>query len=96
MAGPGKNIPLNKWQKQGILMLKIDDYAYTSALKDVHPVEKVGFAFAYLLFTIITKNICIACLTFILMSVGIVFGAKIPFYHYIKLLLFPSFFCFPA
>lgn len=77
-------------------MLKIDDYAYTSALKDVHPVEKVGFAFAYLLFTIITKNICIACLTFILMSVGIVFGAKIPFYHYIKLLLFPSFFLFSS
>jgi cobalt/nickel transport system permease protein len=77
-------------------MLKIDDYAYTNALKDVHPIEKVGFAFSYLLFTIITKNICIACLTFIMMSAGIVLGAKIPFYSYVKLLLLPSFFLFSS
>ena len=41
-------------------MLKIDDYAYTNALKHVHPAEKVGFALAFLLFTIMTKNLIIA------------------------------------
>lgn len=73
-------------------MLKIDDYAYTSALKNVHPIEKVGFTFSFLLFTIMTKNLLIACITFIVMSIGIVLAAKIPFFHYIKLLLLPSFF----
>lgn len=73
-------------------MLKIDDYAYTSALRNVHPIEKVGFTFSFLLFTIMTKNLLIACLTFIVMSIGIVYAAKIPFVHYVKLLLLPSFF----
>jgi cobalt/nickel transport system permease protein len=77
-------------------MLKIDDYAYSNALRIVHPVEKVGFAFSFLLFTIMTKNFLIACITFIVMSIAIVFAAKVPLVHYVKLLLLPSFFLFSS
>ncbi|RBW67875.1 cobalt ECF transporter T component CbiQ [Bacillus taeanensis] len=77
-------------------MLKIDDYAYSSVLKDVHPVEKVGFAFAFLLFTIITKNMFIAFITFFVMSITIVLAAKISLVQYIKFLFLPSFFLFSS
>jgi len=73
-------------------MLKIDQYAYINGLKHVHPAEKVAFAFVFLLFTIITKNKSIACLTFFIMSISVVFAAKIPLSQYIKLLLLPSMF----
>ncbi|MBO1511395.1 cobalt ECF transporter T component CbiQ [Metabacillus bambusae] len=73
-------------------MLRIDDYAYTNALKHIHPAEKVGFAFSFLLFTIITKNVVISSLTFFVMSISIVLAAKIPLSHYIKLLLLPAVF----
>lgn len=73
-------------------MLKINDYAYISPLKDVHPTEKVVFALSALLFTILTKNLIIASITFATMSTGIVLGAKVPLYRYTRLLLLPSFF----
>ncbi|MEH7012532.1 cobalt ECF transporter T component CbiQ [Neobacillus niacini] len=70
-------------------MIKIDDYAYTSGLKDVHPVEKVSFALIFLFFTILSKNISVACFTFTVMSIGVLFKAKIPFIAYLKLLFVP-------
>ena len=77
-------------------MLKIDDYAYTNALKHVHPAEKVGFALAFLLFTIMTKILIIAFITFIVMSICLVLVAKIPLSHYVKLLLLPLIFLFTS
>ncbi len=73
-------------------MLRIDDYAYKNELKHIHPVEKVGFAFSFLLFTIITKSVVIASLSFCVMSISIVLAAKIPLTYYIKLLLLPAIF----
>lgn len=77
-------------------MIRIDDYAYTNALKHIHPAEKVGFALSFLFFTIITKNLMIAALTFVVMSFTIVIAAKIPVSHYIKLLLLPAIFLFTS
>ena len=77
-------------------MVKIGDYAYTNALRNVHPMEKVAFSFSFLLFTIATKNLYIACLSFLVMSIATTFFAKIPFSYYIKLLLLPSFFLFTS
>ncbi|WP_163100125.1 cobalt ECF transporter T component CbiQ [Peribacillus alkalitolerans] len=70
-------------------MIKIDDYAYTSGLKNVHPIEKVSFALIFLFFTIVSKNVIVACLTFTVMSIGVLFKAKIPFKAYLKLLFAP-------
>ena len=70
-------------------MIKIDDYAYISGLKDVHPVEKVSFALIFLFFTILSKNISVAYFTFTIMSIGVLFKAKIPFIAYLKLLFAP-------
>ncbi|OEH85082.1 cobalt ECF transporter T component CbiQ [Desulfuribacillus stibiiarsenatis] len=70
-------------------MIKIDDYAYTSGLKDVHPVEKVSFVLTFLLLTTLTRNILVACLTFTVMSLGVLFKSNIPFHVYLKLLLVP-------
>ncbi|WHY03347.1 cobalt ECF transporter T component CbiQ [Neobacillus sp. DY30] len=70
-------------------MIKIDDYAYSSGLKDVHPVEKVSFALIFLFFTILSKNISVACFTFTVMSIVVIFRAKIPFIVYLKLLFVP-------
>lgn len=77
-------------------MLKIDDYAYTNALRHVHPIEKVGFTITFLFFTIITKNVVIGLITFFVMSLSIVLAAKIPFAQYIRLLLLPSIFIFTS
>ena len=73
-------------------MIKIDDYAYISGLKDVHPVEKVSFALIFLFFTILSKNISVACFTFTVMSILVLFKAKIPFMAYMKLLFVPFIF----
>ncbi|KKI90907.1 hypothetical protein WQ54_18455 [Bacillus sp. SA1-12] len=70
-------------------MIKIDDYAYTSGLKDVHPVEKVSFTLIFLFFTILSKNISVACFTFTVMSIAVIVKAKIPFMAYLKLLAVP-------
>jgi len=70
-------------------MIKIDDYTYSSGLKDVHPVEKVSFALIFLFFTILSKNTLVACFTFTVMSLGVLFKAKIPFIVYLKLLFVP-------
>ncbi len=46
------------------MMIGIHDYAYTSALKNVHPVEKSVFVLSFLFMTLITKNILIVLITF--------------------------------
>lgn len=70
-------------------MIKIDDYAYISGLKDVHPAEKVSFALMFLFFTILSKNTYVACFTFSVMSIGMLFKVKVPFKVYLRLLFVP-------
>lgn len=73
-------------------MLLIDKYAYINHLKNIHPVEKMTMALFPLLFTLIVKDTIVALITFAVMSALTIFGAKIPFSYYLKLLLLPGFF----
>ncbi|MDX8367324.1 cobalt ECF transporter T component CbiQ [Cytobacillus sp. IB215665] len=73
-------------------MLRIDQLAYLNQLRHVHPIEKAVFTFLFLFFCLITKSEVIAVITLLIMSMAIVFGAKISVRDYIKLLLLPSFF----
>ncbi|EIT83846.1 cobalt ABC transporter inner membrane subunit CbiQ [Fictibacillus macauensis ZFHKF-1] len=73
-------------------MLKLQDYAYSNALRNVHPAEKTLFVMLFLLFTVATKNMYVALLSFIIMSSSTVLVARIPALHYMKLLTLPFFF----
>lgn len=73
-------------------MLQIDKYSYTSPLRSIHPVEKAAFCLSYLLFSLITKSMEIALITFMVMSAVILVQAKIHWRFYIKLLTLPFFF----
>lgn len=73
-------------------MLLIDKYAYMNNLASVHPLEKMTFSLGLLLLSLIFRNEHISLITFIVMSAFIIFGAKIPFRYYLKLLLLPGFF----
>lgn len=73
-------------------MLLIDKYAYINQLKHVHPMEKMIFTALLLLFSLTVRDTTISLITFIVMSAFIIFGAKIPWTYYVKLLLLPAFF----
>ncbi|WP_158638648.1 cobalt ECF transporter T component CbiQ [Metabacillus litoralis] len=73
-------------------MLRIDQYAYTNALKNVHPAEKCIMAISFLFFSILSKNLYITGFSFLTMSLLIIFAAKLPFRQYIKLLFIPAIF----
>lgn len=73
-------------------MLQIDQYAYINSYRNIHPIEKGLFAFLFLLFCLLTKNVTVALFTFFVMSTAIVLGAKIPLAYYLKILLLPIFF----
>ncbi|WP_204952930.1 cobalt ECF transporter T component CbiQ [Metabacillus crassostreae] len=73
-------------------ILRIDQYANTNALKNVHPAEKCLLTISFLCFSILTENLLITIFSFCTMSLLIIFTAKIPFWQYIKLLLIPAIF----
>ncbi|MCQ6274256.1 cobalt ECF transporter T component CbiQ [Bacillus sp. V3B] len=73
-------------------MLNIDQYAYTNALRDVHPVEKAVFSFSLLLFSLWSKSVWVSTIIFFVMSAIIVRKAEIPLRYYVKLLFAPFFF----
>lgn len=73
-------------------MLLIDKYAYFNRLRHVHPVEKVVLTLSLLLFSLAVRDVLTSLITFIVMSAFILFGAKIPFSYYVKLLILPSLF----
>ncbi len=73
-------------------MLQIDKYASMNGWHHVHPLEKAIFSFSFLLFSTLTKSITIALITFFVMGASILFGAKIPFRYYVRLLALPLFF----
>ncbi|MGB9803147.1 MAG: cobalt ECF transporter T component CbiQ [Desulfofundulus sp.] len=70
-------------------MFKIDQYAYTSSLRHVHPGEKFAFA-------VLTMGICLAASSILvpvlvtgLATAAVIWGARIPARFYFKLLLLP-------
>lgn len=73
-------------------MLLIDKYAYMNKLASVHPLEKMALSLGLLLLSLIMRDEQISLITYIVMSAFIIFGAKIPFTYYAKLLLLPGFF----
>lgn len=73
-------------------MLLIDKYAHFNRLKHIHPVEKMTLALFLLLFALTVKDTIVSLTTFAVMSTFTIFGAKIPFSYYVKLLLLPGFF----
>ncbi|WP_367751439.1 cobalt ECF transporter T component CbiQ [Ammoniphilus sp. 3BR4] len=73
-------------------MLQVDKYSHTSPLRSIHPMEKAAFCLSYLLFSLITKSLSIALVTFMVMSAVLLLQAKIPWQFYIKLLMLPFFF----
>lgn len=73
-------------------MLKIDEYAYSSRLKHIHPAEKAVLSAGCLLFSVITQNMWIALCVSFLMCLLTVWAAGIPLTYYVKLLLLPAMF----
>lgn len=77
-------------------MLDIDQYAYSNQLRQIHPVEKALFAFMTMLVCLFANSIIISLVIITLMSLIIIFGAKIPSQFFMKLLLLPISFLFLA
>ncbi len=75
-------------------MLIIDKYAYTNALRDMNPNKKVLISVFFLIVSMIIQNVYVLASIIVLMSLVIVFVAKIEFKKYLKLLSIPSGFLF--
>lgn len=73
-------------------MLLIDQFAYINRLHAIHPLEKMTLSMLLLLFSIFVRDEITALVIFIIMSILIVFIAKIPGMFYVKLLLLPAIF----
>lgn len=71
-------------------MIAIDKYAYTNELRDMNPNIKVSIGAATLLLSMLISNIILSIGIVLLMSVIIVFIAKIDLKSYIKLLRIPT------
>ena len=70
-------------------MMSIDQMAYSSAWKHVHPAEKGIFAGSFLCFSLFVKTPAGALFIFLLMSIAVTAGARVPVAYYIKMLLLP-------
>ncbi|MGI8384622.1 cobalt ECF transporter T component CbiQ [Robertmurraya sp. P23] len=70
-------------------MLQIDYFAHINKLNHVNSFEKMVFSMGSLLLVLLLKNSWISFLVLIVMSVFILFVAKIPISYYGKLLLLP-------
>ncbi|MEG2984615.1 MAG: cobalt ECF transporter T component CbiQ [Peptostreptococcaceae bacterium] len=73
-------------------MLEIDKCAYTNNLKDINPMVKLGIAFVALTFSICTNSISIHLFIMLLVSILIIFLAKVNVKLYIKCLKIPMYF----
>ncbi|MGM0472256.1 MAG: cobalt ECF transporter T component CbiQ [Bacillota bacterium] len=77
-------------------MLQIDSYAYSNQLRSLHPVEKVLFAVATMLVTLIANSLLVSIVVLCLMVGILVWAAKIPFFNLLRLLLVPNLFLLTA
>jgi cobalt/nickel transport system permease protein len=73
-------------------MLKIDGFAYTNRLRQVHPLEKAAFAFITMFLCLGFSLPVISCIVILLMAFATVGLARIPVIVYIKLMLLPFLF----
>lgn len=71
-------------------MLRIDQYAYSNRLKNVHPLEKFVLAVALLVLCLLANSLYLSGLILALMAGAIVGLARIPWRYFLKLLLIPS------
>lgn len=72
--------------------MMFDKYAYINQLRKQHPLEKTLFSLLSLLFLISARNEKASIFVFLVMSIVIVFFARIPFLFYLKSLFLPLFF----
>lgn len=70
-------------------MLKIDRFAYTNALRHVHPGEKMAFALLCMAACLVSAGPLVPLLVLVLMSVAVLLGARVPARVYFKLMLVP-------
>ncbi|WP_051276249.1 CbiQ family ECF transporter T component [Desulfovirgula thermocuniculi] len=70
-------------------MLKIDRFAYTNALRRVHPGEKMAFACLCVVACLASAGPLAPLLVLALMSGAVLLGARVPARVYGKLMLIP-------
>lgn len=70
-------------------MISLDKLAYTSAIRMVHPNEKLFFSLSFLILTIYCNHIAISFFVFLLMSYACIIKSKLPAKSYVKLLALP-------
>lgn len=75
-------------------MLEIDKCAYTNSLKNFNPVYKLVISFIVLMVSIITNNINLHLIIMSIVSIIIIFWAKVDIKLYIKCLKIPIYFLF--
>lgn len=75
-------------------MLEIDKCAYTNSLRKFNPMYKLMISFIALIVSIITNNINLHLIIMIIISIMIIFWAKVDIKLYIKCLKIPIYFLF--
>ncbi|MBF0456682.1 MAG: cobalt ECF transporter T component CbiQ [Nitrospirae bacterium] len=63
-----------------------DRFAYSNALRDVHPVEKIVFAFSCMVISLISGSIPVHSLVLIIMSAVVLLIAGIPLRYYVGIM----------
>lgn len=75
-------------------MLEIDKCAYTNSLRKFNPMYKLMISFIALIVSIITNNINLHLIIMIVISIMIIFWAKVDIKLYIRCLKIPIYFLF--
>lgn len=75
-------------------MLEIDKCAYTNSLRKFNPMYKLMISFIALIVSIITNNINLHLIIMIIISIMIIFWAKVDIKLYIRCLKIPIYFLF--
>ncbi|WP_206812213.1 cobalt ECF transporter T component CbiQ [Paradesulfitobacterium ferrireducens] len=70
-------------------MINLDAYAYSNALKIVHPAEKLSFAMITLVVCLASPTVITPLIVLALMAGGIIIKAGIPGRFFVKLMLVP-------
>ncbi|KKY01663.1 hypothetical protein VN21_07485, partial [Paraclostridium benzoelyticum] len=73
-------------------MLEIDNCAYLNNIKDVNPLTKLGITFIGVIASMLTQNVNIHILIMLVMTVLILFIARVDMKLYIKCLKIPMIF----
>lgn len=79
-----------KERQKTTTMLNLDRYAYSNALKNVHPIEKFFFAMATMIICLVANSLLVSLVVIILMTGVSVLMGKIPLRFYVRLMLIPA------